>query len=308
MKAALFRELYELAHKDGDLRILANVSREPDFSRIAHDFSDQFIDISANEHSALSLCEALIQKQKSVILCVEMPSYLLRWFEHLLVAAPTILERLIIIGFPPTPQAHVSPHVRPEILLMHAIARFTIITPATQEELGSLLAFAHATKTLSYFHFHNFQRSPVNEPATTLPRLFEPVEYAQGRQCLCIGIGSGLKKAYQARLHLEEYGYSTSLISFPTVHPLNEPALRKYLHAHSAIFVFEEDELPLGIGTKIGNFIAENLERKIVFKSFHPIPGLAQSFDFRTITLEILDLMTLANIIPDGQSWIANQI
>ena len=301
MKAALFRELYELAHKDDDLYILANLTHNPDFARIAHDFAARFIDTSTNEHSALSLCEALIQKGKSVVLCVNTPTFLIRWFEHLLNVLPTLSGKLIIVGIPnnPGPTDFLYHHVRPEILLMHAIPTMVIVAPGSREELGTLLAHAHAASILSYFHFNLMLRAPTIEPSNTIPQLFEPIEYLSGKQALCIGIGEGLSKAYQARLHLEEYGYSTALLSIPTVQPLNETALRKYLHSYSAFFVFEDTVLPLGISTKIGSFIAENHERKIIFRSFHP----TKNIDFRAATLEILELMTHSNIIPNNQLW-----
>jgi len=304
MKAALFRELYELAHKDDDLCILASLSQHPDFKQIAHDFSSRFIDISANEHSALSICEALIQTNKSVILCVEIPSFIVRWFEHLLLLLPKLPGRLVIIGIP-NQQSHTNSlyhHARPETVLMQLIPRVTVIAPSTHEELGVLLTHAHTLKQVSYIHFNNLQKSLVTEPSAITPQLFEPIKYSSGSQVICIGIGSGLSRAYQAKLHLEEYGYSTALVSMPTIQPLNEPILRKYLHSYSAFFVFEGDVPTLGVGSKIGNFIAENHERKIIFKSFHSSFG-SNNLDFRAITLEILELMAQFNIIPNNQAW-----
>lgn len=301
MKAALFRELYELAHKDHDTYIIANLRKNPNFENIAHDFSERFIDISTNEHSALTLCQSLIQKGKSAVLCVNTPAFFIRWFEHLLSMLPSFSGKLIIVGIPqaPSPSDLFYHHVRPEILLMHAIPTMVIINPGTSEELGTLLAHAHASSILSYFHFNSLHPSPIIEPSSNGPKLFEPVEYLPGKQALCIGIGESLLKAHQARLYLEEHGYSTALVSIPSIQPLNETALRKYLPSYSAFFVFEETALPLGASTKIAKFFAENHSRKIIFKSFNS----SECIDFRTANLDILELMMNSNIIPNNQSW-----
>lgn len=311
MKAALFRELYEIIYKSDDTHILADLVIFPEFHKIAQDFPERFINIHSCEHSALSLCHALSKKAKNVILCVPTPSFAIRWYESLFRELTSSKLPILIIGIPESSlRSEQFPVVHPEIALMHTIPDISIVTPATREEIEFLLTQALNTKQQFYFHFNTLSKPPLIESSQQLTILFEPIEYHHGTQVLCIGIGSALAKAHQAKLHLEEYGYSSSLVSMHTIKPLNNAFLRKSIHLYSAIFVFEDDSNSMSTGTLIGAFIAENQIRKVIFKAFRlntaPFSSnqvLQKSMDLRSANLEILELMTHFNIIPNHAAW-----
>ena len=313
MKTALFRELYEIVYKSDDTYILADQVIFSEFHKIANDFPERFINIHSCEHSALSFCHALANKAKTVILCIPIPSFVIRWYESLFKELTNSKLPILIIGIPESSlksEQVIAPIGRPEIALMHTIPGINIVTPATREETEFLLTQALNTKQQFYFHFNNLNKPPTIETAQQPAILFEPIEYHHGTQVLCIGMGSALAKAYQAKLHLEEYGYSSSLVSMHTIKPLNNAFLRKSIHLYSAIFVFEDDSNSMSTGTLIGAFIAENQIRKIIFKAFHlnimPLQNnqiLQKSIDLRSANLEILELMTHFNIIPNHAAW-----
>jgi transketolase len=320
MKAALFRELYEIMHNNEEVFLLGKISSSPELSRIAQDFKTRFIDISDCEQSALSIALSLANKGTLVIFCIPLPSFIIRWYEDLLLTIGQATLPIILIGITPNKPAEqrVLASYRPEMVLAYTIPSLTIIAPATRREVGTLLAQACKLRRPFYIHF---ERNNDSEIATskTLPTLFEPIEYSHGTQAICIGIGSALDKAHQGKVLLESYGYSTSLVSMHTVKPLNHAFLHKIMHSYSAIFTFEDHDAPLGIGNLIGSFIAEHKTRTILFKPFGPslstaMPGKspaaypsAKAFDMRSAGLEMLDLLASYNVIPDHESWIKNK-
>ena len=222
---------------------------------------------------------------------------------------------LIIIGI--TSHALVEQNSRiqfgPEIILAYTISSLNIVIPATRREIETLIAQACRTQRSFYIHIERNHETEIAS-SSTVPQLFEPIEYSHGTQALCIGIGSALDKAYQAKILLENYGYSASLVSMHTVKPLNHAFLRKTLHAYSAIFTFEDQDTFLGIGKLIGSFIAENKMRKILFKSFGPQafeekynisinPSAQKKFNMQAAGLELLELLINSGIIPDHEIW-----
>lgn len=310
MRGALFRELYQLMHSNEDFFLLGKLSATPEFEKIAQDFSSRFIDISSCEQSALSIAHSLAIKGTLVILCVPIPQFIVRWYEDLLLTIGHKSLPIILIGIVCQKNALAF---RPEMMLAYTIPSLNIITPATRREVGTLLTQVCKLKRPSYIHF---ERNTEAEIATskTLPILFEPIEYSHGTQIVCLGIGSALNKAHQAKALLENYGYSAALISMHTVKPLNHAFLHKIMHSYSAIFTFEDHDCTSGVGNLIGCFIAENKSRTMLFKAFGPgittftasksLPSPAdRTFDMRAAGLEILDLLASCNIIPDHEAW-----
>lgn len=315
MKAALFRELYEIMHNNEDFFLLGKLSITPELEKIALDFAPRFIDISDCEHSALSIAQSLAAKGALVIMCIPLPYFIIRWYEDLLVTIGNKSLPIVIVGITPakTPDRKTASSLRPEMMLAYTVPSLTIIVPATRREIGTLLSQACKLKRPTYIHF---ERNTDSEVATSkiLPTLFEPVEYSHGTQAICIGIGSALDKAHQAKLLLENYGYSASLVSMHTVKPLNYAFLHKIMHSYSAIFTFEDHDATLCVGHLVGSFIAENKRRAMIFKAFCPgiethTPGKAtaphheKTFDMRSAGLEMLDMLASCNIIPDHESW-----
>ena len=312
MKSTLFSELYDLLHKNNELFIFADLKKNPDFKKIADDFKDRFTDIHKNESSTLSVCASLLAQKKSVILCVNIPTFIVRWYEQLVTEICNKNHPFIIIGIPCEENKWGS--FRPEIALNYTIPNLNIVAPATRQEIGCLLSQVFMSKKSFYVHIDTLASYPIETETKDAAQLSEPLVYSKGSQVACIGIGNGLSKALQAKLYLESYGYSGSLISMHTVKPFNTEALLKILHSYSAIFVFEELDSPLGVGKLLGSFAAENTSRLILFRTFSSYSNEQQSaspqsdypektLNMRTCTLEIIELMIHFNIIPTHPSW-----
>lgn len=285
----------------------------PDLERVAHDFAERFIDTSDCEQSTLSLAQSIAAKGTLVIVCVSIPHFIVRWYEDLFVTLGYKSIPIVLIGVPPLNTNDQKPSfARPEMMLAHTIPSLTIIAPATHREVGTLLTQACKLRRPVYIHFERDRETGI-AVSKLLPTLFEPIEYSHGTQVICIGIGSALDKAHQAKLLLESYGYSSSLVSLHTIKPLNSTFLHRIMHSYSAIFTFEDHDSTLCLGHLIGAFIAENRRRTILFKAF--CPGIEPStpqrstsahhktFDMRSAGLEMLDLLASYNLIPDHEAW-----
>jgi transketolase len=312
MKSTLLSELYDLLHKNNELFIFADLKKNPDFKKIAEDFHDRFTDINKNESSTLSICASLLAQKKSIILCVTIPHFIVRWYEQLITEIGNKTQPFIIIGIPA--EEHKWGSLRPEIALNYTIPNLNIVAPATRQEIGNLLAQVFISKKSFYIHIDTLSSYPIETETKDAAKLSIPLVYSKGSQAACIGVGNGLSKALQAKLYLESYGYSGSLISMHTIKPLNTEELLKIIHSYSAIFVFEELDSPLSVGKLLGSFIAENATRAILFRAFSPnsneqngpyLPsGYAdKKLNMRSCTLEIIELMIHFNIIPTHPSW-----
>ena len=71
-------------------------------------------------------------------------------------------------------------------------------------------------------------------------------------------MGSALAKAYQAKLHLEEYGYSSSLVSMHTIKPLDENYLLDASSKFKMLVTIEEHGKIGGLGGAVAEWKSNN--------------------------------------------------
>ncbi len=317
MNTTLFTTLYDLMRKNDHLFCIGNATQHATFEKLSLDFPGRFIDSTHKESTVLAMCTALLYKNKAVILCVTIPQFITRWYEQLVNDFGYKTFQFIIIGLPAGNMPWGS--LRPELTLAYTIPNLNIISPATKQECGTLISLAFLARRLFYVHFNSLKSVTLEPEDDKLPALYQPLTYAKGSQIACIGIGSALYSAHQVKTHLESYGYSAATISLHTLKPLQKESLLQILHRYSAIFIFEEIESSVEVGKIIGAFFAENVIKQIVFKSFSPTIDNEQSLNhsqinqypqkalnIKTCTLEIVEKLIHANIIPTHPSWNKN--
>ncbi|MBM3894414.1 hypothetical protein FJ366_02355 [Candidatus Dependentiae bacterium] len=316
MITTLFTAIYDLMHKNDHLVCIGSAVHNVEFEKFLSDFPSRFIDSSHKETTVLSLCMALLNKNKAVIVCVPMPQFVTRWYEQIVNDLGYKTFQIIIIGLPSNSLPWGS--FRPELALAQTIPNLSILAPATKQECSALLFSAFLARRPFYIHLNTLQPVSLEPKNKELPALFEPFTYAQGSQIACIGIGSALEAAHIVKTNLEAYGYSASTISIHTLKPLKKEPLLRILHTYSAIFVFDELDSPLEFGKILGAFFLENALKQIVFKSFAPVHDSEnetsvqanqypnKKLNLRTCTLEIVETLIRSNIIPTHPSWNKN--
>lgn len=226
------------------------------FEDIQKSFGNRFINTGVAEANTAGIAAGLALSGYTVFFYGQATFVTMRCFEQvrLDIASHNLNVKIIgtSAGFTLS-QYGVSHHAIEDVALMRLLPNMTVLCPGDLYEAELATKLAHKIKGPVYIRIGRTNSGAdtnvhPKKPALTLGF---PILLKRGREVAIIANGSMLARASEVAFALEKRGVSASLVSMPTVKPVNERALLKCTEGAKIIFTLEEHTVIGGLGSAV---------------------------------------------------------
>lgn len=136
--------------------------------------------------------------------------------------------------------------------IMAMLPNMVVTCPADPHEATALLPQLLERRRPAYLRLGRSGEPTLHAPATRI-KLGEAIWLRRGSDVALLATGPILGRALQAAERLAARGISTSVASFPGIHPLDKAALCEAAETHRAILTIEEHSVEGGFGSRVAD-------------------------------------------------------
>lgn len=231
-------------------------------------FPKRFYDAGVAEQNMIGVASGLALSGKTVFVYSIVPFITMRCFEQVRnnICFQNLNVKLIGIGGGVVYGTSGTTHYALEdIAIMRSLVNMTVIVP------GDPLEAAAAVRAAAAYPYPVYIRlGKGNEPVLHASLDFhigKAITMSEGNDITIISCGSILNTAKAVAQNLQKEGLSVSLISMPTIKPLDREAVELATRRTKAVFTIEEHSEIGGLGSAVSEVIIE-LDKKVLFKKF----------------------------------------
>lgn len=228
------------------------------FEGIQKSFGNRFINTGVAEANTAGIAAGFALSGHTVFFYGQATFVTMRCFEQvrLDIASHNLNVKIIgtSAGFTLS-QYGVSHHSIEDVALMRLLPNMTVLCPGDLYEAEWAINLAHAIKGPVYVRIGRTSNGADTNIHRKKPilALGSPILLKRGKKAVLIANGSMLARASDVVSVLERRGISTSLISMPTVKPVNKRALLRVVDGAKVVFTLEEHFVIGGLGSAVAD-------------------------------------------------------
>ncbi|KKQ33183.1 MAG: Transketolase subunit B [candidate division TM6 bacterium GW2011_GWF2_37_49] len=270
MRTTFIKKLIELAEVDPNIYLMIGDYGFSVVEPFKEKFNSRFINAGISEQNMIGVAAGLALAGKKVFVYSIVPFVTMRCFEQVRIdlCYQNLPVRIIGIAagfaFGPAASTH---HSIEDIALMSCLPNMTVISPANSFDLEALLPQANNLPGPVYFRLGR-GGSGMAYPAFQNIELSRPAEILKSDKVLFLVTGEIFSVAFDIVKKLRDFGLDCGLINVHTIKPLKLDFILSKANFLQAIFTIEEHGLVGGLGQQVANFLCQNLDKKIIFKTF----------------------------------------
>ncbi len=144
-----------------------------------------------------------------------------------------------------------------DIALMTALPNMTVICPADPVEMKEAMYAAYSYNKPVYIRIGRSVDPVVHRDGVDF-QIGKAIKMREGNSAVLFATGTMVKEAVEVCEKLGKMGIDIALYSVPTIKPIDEEVIRKYIDKDIPIFTLEEHSKTGGLGSAIGNVILES--------------------------------------------------
>lgn len=162
--------------------------------------------------------------------------------------------------------SHAGPthHINEDIGMLKTIPNITIICPSDPVEVELAVNFAIKHEGPIYIRLGK-KGEPVLHKNKNGLDVKKAIEIRKGTDILLLSHGSIINNTLKTADILKKQGFSSSVVSIPTIKPIDLDFINRSLSRFKYIFTIEEHNIIGGLGSSVGEVIAES-KKSPVFK------------------------------------------
>lgn len=269
MRDAFINGLVEQAENDDRIFLVTPDVGFSVLERFADRFPQRFLNVGIAEQNAVGVAAGLALSGRLPYVYSMVPFVTMRCFEQvrLDVAYMNVPVRLVGIGgglvYGPAGATH---HSIEDIAIMRALPNMTVCCPGDPLEVRQLLGSSFEYDGPLYFRLGKNGEPAIHRPGTTI-EIGKAVTVAEGDDLAVITTGGMLEQGMQWRDALAERRMGVTLLSMPTVKPLDIGAVIGLIERGMPIATVEEHNVIGGLGSAVAEVIAE-YGRAVRFRRF----------------------------------------
>jgi 1-deoxy-D-xylulose-5-phosphate synthase len=152
-----------------------------------------------------------------------------------------------------------------DISFMRVVPDLVIMAPSDENELRNMLytAMQYDKGPVAIRYPRGNVSSPSVKPFSE-QKIGKMKEVQKGSGILLLGVGHSFHEMERVHTRLQAEGIQATLVDVRYIKPLDIEALRKYCANHQLIVSLEDNALPGGFGSAVGEFLnRENLSQKV---------------------------------------------
>lgn len=269
MRTAFLQKLTSLMNEDEKLIVITADMGFSVFEEMQVKFPKRFINTGVTEQASISIATGIALSGYKVFFYAQAPFATMRCFEQVRLDVAYNHIDLKIVGVASgfaSNQLGVSHFALEDVALMRVLPGMTIFTPGDPIEADWATSKAYELLTPCYIRLTKAGSRVIHEkPLTT--KVGEMISLDRGDAGSLFVSGNLLPLAYDIKEELKKKNIHLSLISVPTVKPLDTKYIKSEARNTKHIFTLEEHSIIGGLGSAVAEVIAEE-HLDVTFKRF----------------------------------------
>lgn len=270
------------------------------FDEFKNKFPNKFLNIGVAEQNAIGVAAGMALSGKIVYVYSIIPFITMRCFEQIRVNVSYMKTnvRLIGVGAGLAYGAQgVTHHAIEDIAIMRSLPNMTVCCPGDPIEVRELINESFDYDGPMYFRLNLFGEPKVH-PEDTKIRIGKAVIVKKGDDLALITTSNMLDASKKMVDEWAKNGIDATLISMPTIKPLDVEAVTKLIDSGMPIITLEEHSIIGGLGTAISEVIAES-GKSVKFKRIGIPDEYAHYIGNQKYLREKYGLINSKNILRD---------
>ena len=237
------------------------------FEKFIDEFPDRFYNVGVAEQNAIGVASGLALSGKMVYVYSIIPFITMRCFEQIRIniAYMNCNVRLVGVGAGLTYGAQgPTHHAIEDISIMRSLPNMTVCCPGDPIETRELINESFHYKGPIYFRLGKNGERNIHRENTKI-KIGKAVTISEGDFLAIITTSNMLEQGKLITEKFFEYGKNITLISMPTIKPLDIEIITDLINQDIPIITLEEHSIIGGLGTAVAEVISES-NKKIKFK------------------------------------------
>ncbi|MFH1471045.1 MAG: transketolase C-terminal domain-containing protein [Candidatus Micrarchaeota archaeon] len=261
MRTAFVKHITEMAESDKRLVVLTADMGFSLFESYRERFPDRIFNVGIAEQNMMGIAAGLALSGKVPYVYSITPFATMRPFEQIRIdiCYHNLPVRIIGAGGGLTYGA-LGPthHSIEDISLMRSLPNMTVMCPGDPWEAKRCLGLSHDIPGPAYIRLGKGGGDPVVHTGELEFKLGKGVVLEEGSEAAILSTGNILKVGLEARNELKKRGVDCSLISMPTVKPIDEKLVLSLAKNGVGIATLEEHSVIGGLGSAVAEILAES--------------------------------------------------
>jgi transketolase len=259
MRNAFADEITTLAAADPRIVLLSGDIGNRLFDRFKTQFPDRFINVGVAEANMIGIAAGLALAGMRPVTYTIASFSIYRCYEQIRVDVCYHNLPVVIVGtgsglaYAANGPTH---HSVEDAAVLRVLPSMTVACPGDAMELRSLLRSALKHDGPVYLRIGK-KGEPLVHAAPPELALGQSLELKTGRDVALLCTGTLLPDALDAARILESHGVSASVVSFPTVKPLDQARLDSAFRSHALVVTIEEHARAGGLGGAIAEWLTD---------------------------------------------------
>jgi transketolase len=263
MRGTFVKTLMGLMERDKKIMLVTADMGFGTFEELQAKFPDRIVNTGVSEADAASISAALSMNGFTVFFYAQAAFVTLRCFEQvrLDIASNNANVKLVGTSSGFTLSQYGASHFAVEdVAAMRALPNMTIFCPGDLYEAEEVTKLAVSFQGPAYIRIGRTTSGADQaiHPRKPTLRIGEPIVITKGSDATIVSTGSMLAMAAAAAAELGRSGIRASLVSLPTVKPLNAKKVLDLFKKNKTLYVLEEHSRIGGLGTAIAEIVADS--------------------------------------------------
>lgn len=268
MRKRILDTVYKLAKENKDIVFIGSDLGYKTLDNFRNEIPERFFMEGIAEGHVVGMSAGLALSGKTVYTNTIATFLTRRSFEQNIINLGLTKAKVRLIGnggglvYAPLGPTHLAFE---DIAIMRAIPNMAIIAPCDAEEMERATIASVNYPGPIYFRVGKGGDPVVSKPENGF-EIGKAIVYREPTDLVLITTGIMLERTIKACDELAAKGIKAGIIHCPTVKPLDETTILKYLNGAKAAITIEEHSLIGGLGSAVAELIAEKMSKKIFFK------------------------------------------
>lgn len=259
MRSTFINCLIEQARQDDRIFLITPDVGYSVLERFAGEFPDRYLNVGIAEQNAVGVAAGLALSGKLPYVYSMIPFVTMRCFEQVRVdvAYMNTNVRLVGIGaglsYGPAGATH---HAIEDIAIMRALPNMTVCCPGDPVETKALIKQSFDYEGPIYFRLGKNGEPNIHQNGTQI-EIGKAIQVTDGTDLALITTSNMLEQGKHWVDEWADKGKKVTLISMPTIKPLDKEVVMKLIDSGMPIITLEEHNIIGGLGSAVAELIAE---------------------------------------------------
>ena len=260
MRNAFAEQIYETAHLNDNVILLAGDIGNRVFDKFKDTFPERFYNCGISEQNMTSVATGLAMSGLNPVTYTIAPFNTIRCLEQIRTGVAYHNAPVVIVGVGAgLAYAELGPshHSCEDISLVRTIPNMTVICPADSWEVKASLKASIASNQPTYIRIGKKGEQVIHKQEIKNFKIGKPIKLQSGIDICILSTGNILPEVITASKILNSKNIKPAIYSFHTIKPLNTNFLKSVFKKFHTVVTVEEHSIIGGLGSSVSELMIE---------------------------------------------------